>query len=91
MSSVCECVCPFICCCLLFSTLHCGNAQHYDIKDYARAHLSEEVPGVALQWLFFGHNNHMYVLQCVGVGALAHSCACWCVFVCVRECVCVCA
>jgi hypothetical protein len=34
-------------------------AQHNDIKDFAREYLSDKVPGVALQWLFFGHNSQV--------------------------------
>jgi hypothetical protein len=34
--------------------------QHHDIKDFAREYMSEDVPGVALQWLLFGHNRAVY-------------------------------
>ena len=36
------------------------SVQFYDIKDMARKYISSSTPGLALQWLFFGHNNKEY-------------------------------
>ncbi len=35
------------------------TVQHHDIKDFARAYMTPNVPGVALPWLFFGHNDQV--------------------------------
>ncbi len=34
--------------------------SHSDLKDYAAAYISPSVPGIALQWLMFGHNDQLY-------------------------------
>ena len=34
--------------------------HHSDIKAYASEYMSASVPGIALQWLTFGHNNQVY-------------------------------